>query len=463
VGAMSTPTPPPPPPAGGQDPLLTSLDALVRSGRLSPDAARAALVAAGGGPVETPAATAPGTTPGSTSASPVGRAEAGDPIDPDDPAEAKRLRMIVPFDTVLVALGSALLFAVAIIATSYARAGELDLDPSAVLGGAPSGGGGDGGLDLSIWLLGLLATLLLIGAAAAGFLLGGDRARRSTLVGWPAAFAAISLPSLLVVLFDLDGSGGAYLAGVLIALLGAGGYVLVRQGASLLVAVVGVLLVYGQAIDDIFDPGDGDHPFLWVSVIVTFFVVAVSVAGLVLTPRGFLGTVAGWVSVLTHAVIVFGISIAAVFSGITAGFSGEDAPEPPSYDADLYVTLVLSVLLVLFWSVCYLLTQSAAYRLLVLGMVLAVLPGSIVAVGSDAPSLWQVVIGILGAAALGYAVIRSLPSGTGLPGRRSATTPTAGTPAAGTPSPGPSGPAPSGPAPSGPPPAGPPPSGPPVG
>ena len=101
---------------------------------------------------------------------------------PHQPAPAASTLDPARLDRALVALGVALLSATVVMASFYSRAGE--------------------DLDKSNFVMGVAATLGLLGVALAAHVLVTDAVRKSELVTWPGAFGAVGAGLLVAVLMD---------------------------------------------------------------------------------------------------------------------------------------------------------------------------------------------------------------------------------------------------------------------
>jgi hypothetical protein len=301
-------------------------------------------------------------------------------------------------DSVSVALGVAFLAAAVMVSTTRAR----------------SGAGAD--LDLSVFLVGVGATLALLGFGLAARATLGDPETARTLASWPLAFGAVGA-GLMVALGLDDGASTAYVAGLVVLVLAAAGYVLAPSAPPVVAGIVGVLAVYGQGFSDVagVDLAEDDG-FKTLAVAVLVFVVLVTAISWALpSARTTAPVVAGVGAVLAYtgilAAIAFTAAIGAAFSGFDE--TGEP-PAPPSYDSDVYLTFALAALMIAGWLVLGHLTDSAGYKVLVVAMLATVFPAGIGLLAVEHPTVWGFVVGLLGALVLGLVGLRAA---TGRPTR----------------------------------------------
>lgn len=263
----------------------------------------------------------------------------------------------------------------------------------------------DGDLDWSNYALGILATLGLLGVAGAAYVLVKDTARRDELVGWPGAFGAIGVGSMVVLALDDSGATG-YVAGLAIVAISVGGYLLVRRPAFVVTAIAGLLVLYLSLVDDIFDIADieSDNVGITISAVVLVFTVLITAAGWFLPTRVLSGVVVGVFTVVVFTGVLTGLAVAAAFQAAFAGFSLDgDAPAPTrfdEYDNDVWVILVFAVLLIAGWAAAAWLSGHVGFRLLMVAMATGVVPLATVVLAVEHPTWWAAVTGVLGGAIL---------------------------------------------------------------
>ncbi|WP_167736513.1 hypothetical protein [Nocardioides sp. 1609] len=284
-------------------------------------------------------------------------------------------------DSAIVGLGVALLAATIVISTVYSRA--------------------DGELDWSTYGVGLAATIgLLVVGAGIRFLYAGAEGT-TDLSSWPLAFGAVGAGLMIGVALD-DAGATAYVSGVLVVALAAAAYVLSPSAPPVVAAVLGLLLVYGQTLDDTGILDTEDEGFIQAAVAIAVFVLLVSaIAWFLPAARVVVGVSAGVVAVGAYLGLMAFIAFASLFAGF-ASYDPEATgpPEEPSYDNDVYVILALATLLVAAWLVAAYLTDAPGFRLVGVAMTASVLPAGMAVLAVERPSLWALVVGVLGGAAL---------------------------------------------------------------
>lgn len=331
-------------------------------------------------------------------------------------------RRSLDLDRSVVALGVALLATAVVLSTFYSR---LEND-----------------LDWSNYVVGLLATLGLLGIAGAGLVLARGADTTTDLVAWPGAFGAVGAGLMIGVALD-DAEAAVYVAGLAVVALAAAGFTLTRRGPFVVAAVLGVWAVYLQAADDLIGTGDGDEvPGIKIALALTLFAVLVTVATWFLPESRVLGgAVAGAVTVVGFAALTGVLAINQAFTAAFAmsfddyegsDFGGEldgsfygGADKPDGFTDDGWTILVLAVLLMLGWAACAALSRHVAYRILVVAMAVSVTPLVTRVLLVEHPTWWGVVTAALGGVALVAVGLRSLPPRSGHP-----TPPPAGPPPA---------------------------------
>ena len=312
---------------------------------------------------------------------------------PHQPAPAASTLDPARLDRALVALGVALLSATVVMASFYSRAGE--------------------DLDKSNFVMGVAATLGLLGVALAAHVLVTDAVRKSELVTWPGAFGAVGAGLLVAVLMD-DHALTGYVAGALVVALSAAGYfLLVRRGAFVVSTIVGLLAVYLSAFDDVFDAGDleGDNVGIILGAAVLVFALLVTVAGWFLPETRVLSAVVvGVIAVVSNAGVLAGLAITASFARAFGTFDGSDSPkaELEPYTNDAWFMLVFSLLLVAGWAYLTYVTGHVGFPLLMAAMCASVIPLVTAVLGVDHPTWWEVVVGLLGGGVLLLAGARAM-------------------------------------------------------
>lgn len=319
------------------------------------------------------------------------------PAPADRPARLRR-------DSVLVGLALALLAAAIVISTVYSRQ--------------------DGDLDWSNFGVGIAATVGLVVVALAARALVKDADLAHNLVAWPMALGAVGAGLMIGVAMD-DGDGSAYVAGAVIVLLAAVGYVFAPSAAPAVAAVVGLLLAYGQGFSDVVDV-DEDQQFISFAVAVLVFVLLVTAAAWTLPrARTTVAIVVGAGAVAAYAGVMAAIGFASLFVAFAADpFAPGEAPAPPDYDNDVYVTLALAAVLVLVWLAAGYLTDHPGFKVLMIAMAATVLPAGLTVLAVEQPSVWGLIVGVVGGLILAIVAVRSLESRETPPASGPSTPPT---------------------------------------
>jgi hypothetical protein len=294
-------------------------------------------------------------------------------------------------DRAVMTVGVALLTAALVLSTLYTR--------------------DDGDLDWTNYLVGIAATLVLLGIAAVARL----RALDEELVSWPGALGIMGVGSMLGLALD-DASATAYVVGVVVLGLSVGGYLLNRGWPFVLSAIGGFGLVYAKIVDDVFDASDfdGDNVGMVIGIALVIFAVLVTVATWLLPERVLGGVVAGSVVVFGNFAVLAALAAAAQFQAtffVTSSGDMDFGDEPSrfdGYDNDIWVILVLSLLLVLGWAWCAWQTEHVGFRVLMIATCATILPMATVSLAVEHPSRWGAVIGVLGAGALGVLLLGKL-------------------------------------------------------
>lgn len=298
-------------------------------------------------------------------------------------------------DVLLVLFGSSLLFAAAALSTVWTR--------------------DRGDIDWSNYIVGLGATAMLLAVAVGGWFLVPDERLKANLVSWPGALGIVGVGQMIGVAMN-DSDASLWVIGVVVLGLGTGAYHLSRQPAFVVAALVGVFALYLKVFDSAYgvDDVDGDNVGIALGAAVFIFVVLVSVAGWFLPTRDLTGIIVGVFAVIantvTMAVLFFASSLMAAFSGLDASMEGGPARKEPDnpYVNDVWFLIAFSVLLTLVWAAMWWLRGHDGYRILVLAMLSSVIPIATLALATEHPSWWGVVVAVLGAAGVALAVLRAL-------------------------------------------------------
>lgn len=350
----------------GDDPLIHALDGLVRSGALAPERAQAAYE----GSLQSP-----GAVPAS---------------EPEAEAEDRQLRL----EAIAIAIGVGLLGATIGFASGYSRQ--------------------DSDLDWSNYLLGIAASLALVGGAAGAFVLVKDDVRKRNLAAWPGAIGAIGVGMMLVIGLD-DNPANGYVSGFVTAGLAGGGYYLIRRGAFVIAAIIGLLQLYVALVDDLVDLTDteGDSTALTVTAAVLIFAIVITAAGWKLPTRDLGGVFVGAFTVIAFTAVLSWVVIRVIVERAFAGFSTSleespsAGPDPDRFHDDVYLILLFAVILIAGWAVCSLLSGHVGYRILIVLMISSVVPLATAALAVEHPSWWSAGTAVIGAISLGVVGLRA--------------------------------------------------------
>ncbi|TNM38251.1 hypothetical protein FHP29_13225 [Nocardioides albidus] len=357
-------------------------------------------------PVPPPAADTSSTTPSSPStppappataivtdpadpaepAAPTAPADATGPIEPELPVRATRAGTA----GAVVALGTGLLAAAVVIAAVRGR--------------------DDGGLDWSSYGVGLGATAVLLVIAVLGALAGrraGGRAREE-VVTWPGAVGILATAVMIGVGIDRDDSWVAYLIGGTMVVLAALGYVAARRAAFVVVAILGLALVYGVAFDDfVADSLGDDHPQVIGAVLVSVFVVVVTLLGWALPSRAVSGVVVGVFGLVGILGILASFAVqrflADMFggmlgmSGMPGLLGGEKGSGSRGFPAsDVWWVVALGGVLAALWALAAAISNHSGFSVLAIALPALGLPLACLALAAEHPTWWSAIAAVAG-------------------------------------------------------------------
>ncbi|MGH3359914.1 MAG: hypothetical protein ACRDO7_14025 [Nocardioidaceae bacterium] len=300
--------------------------------------------------------------------------------------------MSLRLDVVAAAVGTTLLATTIALSATYSRA-ESDL-------------------DWSNFGLGIIAALGLLGIAAAAFVMVRDDALKSNLVAWPGALGAIGAGLMIAVAMDDSGATG-YVAGLATVAISAGGFFVVRRGAFVVAAVIGLLVTYANLVDDVFGVEDGgDNLGITSTAALLVFAIAVTAGGWSFSTRDISGVFVGAVTAFGFVSVLAGLLVAALFQQLVGGLSGDlgvgGAPDKNRFDNDVYVIVLFTLVLVAGWAACSWMSGHVGYLVLILVTLTSVLPLATAALAVEHPSYWGLGIGVLGAVVLAVVGMRGL-------------------------------------------------------
>jgi len=386
---------PPPPP-----PMMTPADA--------PDT-ELAQPAPPASPTTTMVPTAPDGTPAEGyDGTPPGHA--GGPVRPEFPMRASRAGLT----GAVVAIGTGLLAAAIVIACFNARDenGDIDWSHYAVALGASAG-------------LLLIAVLGAVSSRRAG-----GRAREE-VVTWPGVVGSLGAALCIGIGIDKDDDWVAYLIGAVLVVLGALGYLAARRAAFVLLAILGLALVYGVALDGVVSDAVGDgHPQVVMAVLVALFVVVVTLLGWALPTRAVTGVVVGGFGLAVFVGIMASFVVTRFLGGLFGGFLGGFGDLPGTSDqtggaggiddteglggfgeadlfgqagfqeSDVWWVVALFALLIVLWALAAALSNHSGFSILAIAAAGVLVPLTAAALAVERPSVWAAVLAATGGVVL---------------------------------------------------------------
>lgn len=304
------------------------------------------------------------------------------PIGPGDPTRAARAGTTAG----LVAFGAGLLGAAVVIAGLRSRSG-------------------DDGLDWSNYGVGLGATAVLLVIAILGALAGrrtGGRAREE-VVTWPGVVGILATGLMIAVGIDRGESWVAYLVGGVMVALAVIGYVAARRAAFVVVAILGLALVYGVAFDDLLADSIGDdHPQVTTGALVVVFVVAVTVVGWALPSRAVSGVVVGVCGLVGILGILASFAVLRFLGGIFGGMGSMFGRGPSGTrdfasatslslgfeESDVWWVVALGGILAVLWALAAVVSGHSGFSVLAIAMPALGVPLASVALAAEHPTWW---------------------------------------------------------------------------
>lgn len=278
----------------------------------------------------------------------------------------------------------------------------------------------DGDLDWSNYSVGLGATAVLVLVALVAAILGRGE-RREDLITWSGAVGILGVGVMIGL--GLEGVKDseewlAYLMGGVVVALSVVGYVVVRRGAFVVTAILGLGLAYLRLAEDVLiDIGDEDDwPIIAVATIAVF-VLAVTAVGWLLRTRALSGVVAGVIGVVGINAVMLALVVTQM---ITSFFGGgglvpdEDQTEQasaadlPDYDYDVYVILGIAAVLTLLWALAAALNGNPGFTVLAIAMPVSVVPTATFVLMVEHPTWWGVGFAVGGALLLGAVGLKQL-------------------------------------------------------
>lgn len=310
-------------------------------------------------------------------------AQPAGPIEPDFPTKASKAGST----GALVAVGTGLLGAAVVISAIRSRATD------------------DGELDWSNFGVGLGATAVLLLVALLGTVVArrrtGGRAREE-VVTWPGVVGILATAVVLNVGIDNDDNWMGYLTGAVLVVLSIFGYVAARRAAFVVVAILGLAIIYGLAFDDfVADHISDGHPGVTAGVLVSLFVVAVTLLGWALPSRAVSGVAAGVAGLVGFIAIMVTFLVTRYLGEFFGGMFGGPAmfgDEDPSesfqmsvgfHESDVWWVLAFAAVLTVLWALAAAISNHSGFAILAIAMPTTMVPLASVALAAEHPSQWS--------------------------------------------------------------------------
>ncbi|WP_408897280.1 hypothetical protein ACJ5H2_20465 [Nocardioides sp. R1-1] len=293
---------------------------------------------------------------------------------------------------------------------------------------------GDGeGLDGSTYGVGVGATAVLLVIAVLAALAArraGGRARED-VVTWPGSVGILATAVMMGVGIDRGEDWVAYLVGGTMVVLAAAGYLAARRAAFVVVAILGLGLIYAVALDGVVADSIGeDHPQLATAVLLTLFVVVVTLVGWLLPSRAVSGVVVGTFGLVGLLGLLASFAVLRLFADILGGMSGmllgEESPGgtlDPSRgfpESDVWWVVALGGLLTVLWALAAAISNHSGFTVLAIAMTALGVPLASVALAAEHPTWWAAITAAAGGVLLLGAVLlarlrgRRLEAGAGV-------------------------------------------------
>ncbi|MBM7517847.1 hypothetical protein [Nocardioides nitrophenolicus] len=282
------------------------------------------------------------------------------------------------------------------------------LGAAVVIGGFRSRSGGDG-LDWSNFGVALGAAAVLLAIAVLGALVSRVGGRpREEVVTWPGTVGILAAGLLIGIGLDRDDSWVAYLIGGVMVVLAVIGYVAARRAAFVVVAILGLALVYGVAFDDLLADSVGDeHLQVTGAVLVAVFVVAVTVLGWALPSRAVSGVVVGAFGLVGILGILASFAVLRFLGGIFGGMSTMLLGDDPSMfsavgvsdgfrETDVWWVVAIGGALAVLWALAAAVSGHSGFSILAIAMPALGVPLASVALAAEHPTWWAASTAVAG-------------------------------------------------------------------
>lgn len=312
-------------------------------------------------------------------------------------------------DTALVTLGTGLVGAVVLLSTLRTRA--------------------NGSLDGSNFVLGLVGALGLLAVAVAAYLLAQDHERRTVLMAYPGAAGAGAVALIWLAAANFN-TVSEWLAGLLTLVLAAGGFWFTRQVPYIVAGVSGAAFFYAKLVFQLTGLSGSaisgnnipSHILIWVSLAIWIGVAIVTAVAWFLPGRHIVAVWIGALGLAGNVLAIFVLFVViSVFNALVTSFTGGHSTSPLKVytNGDVVVTMIFGAIAIAAWCFLYLLSGVAGYRVLIVAGAAYIPATSALAMLTAHPSVWELVLGILGGGVLvgilGMGLVGRTPRGPGMP------------------------------------------------
>lgn len=262
----------------------------------------------------------------------------------------------------------------------------------------------ESGFEWKLFLVSVAGIAVVAGAAVAVRVLLPSSPAADWVGGVMTALAVLATGSLILRLGE-DTTAIDYLAGLLMLVLGVGGYLLLRHSALTLPMVAGALTLVTALLGDVVDtdPDGGDSTVLLVGLVFAGVGVLIAGAGWFLPSRNVTAMIGGSIALLSMLTTIYFLALVLVFAGF-----GDPAARVPGLSDDIWVATTVGLVVCAGLAALHAVTQFPGYAvLMVIG--LTTLPVAAVrAVSSDHPARWGAALTIVGMLAIGAALAPAL-------------------------------------------------------
>lgn len=328
----------------------------------------------------------------------LGHPPAASPVPGSPPGSRPAAVARLGVDTALITLGTAFVGAAVLLSTVFTHR--------------------RGSLDASNFVLGLLGTLGLLGIAAAAYALVQQPERRTALAAYPGAVGTAAAGLVVLTAADFD-TTSQWLAGLVTLVLAGVGCWLTRQVPYAVAATCGLALVAARLLIRLTGLNNThltsghlpSHLLVWISLGLWVFAGVVTAAAWFLPGRHVVAVWIGSVALggnIAAMVVLYLVELVVrtllgplddLFDGGSSSFYST---------GDVVVTVIFAAVAMLVWTVLYLSNGVAGYRVLILAAGAFIPTVAAVVIAISHPSIWELVLGVVGGAILVGVLVLSL-------------------------------------------------------